>query len=427
MQRAGARRKLVVLGTGWGGFRLIRDIDITRYSVNVISPRNHFLFTPLLTSTTVGTLEFRGVSEPIHNARPGLNYVQASCTDIDTVNKVVTFESVYDQRDSEDALPFKPKSTMRYDDLVIAVGAVPNTFGIPGVEKYCFFLKQLADARAIRQRILECFERAYNPATSEAERKRLLHFVIIGGGPTSVEFAAELHDFLKQDVHKVFPGMEKLVQISLIEAGKTLLSTFDARLSEYTMRTFKKRNIDVRTGVAVKEVHRHHIILSDGSIIPFGLGVWSTGVAPTPLVKSLNLPKDKTGRLIVNDYLQVDDSQVKDVYAIGDCAIYPKNPLPATAQAAEQEGKYVANLLNRKAAKPDLPLKPFHYNYQGMLAYIGGHRALVDTPVLKNSGFFSWLLWNAAYITKLVSVKNKIMIPMYWFKSWVFGRDVTRF
>jgi len=419
------RRKLVVLGNGWAGYRLIRDIDIESYDLLVISPRNYFLFTPLLTATTVGTLEFRGVIEPVREARTRLNYIQAAATSIDTSQKLVHYESVYTDRPEDDRPSIHPAASLKYDELVIAVGAAPNTFGVPGVEKYCFFLKSVADARSIRQRIIECFERASNPATSEQEKRRLLHFVVVGGGPTSVEFAAELHDFLRKDVHKLYQSVESQVQISLIEAGKALLSSFDNRLSEYTMRTFKKRNIDVRTGVHVKEVKRHEMVLSDGSILPFGLGVWSTGLAPIPFIKNLPLPKDRMGRLLVDEHLRVKAEGVECVYAIGDCAAFETNPLPATAQGAEQEGKYLAWALNQKARGREA--SKFTYHHRGMLAYIGGYKALIDSPATKRSGFLTWIIWNAAYLTKLVSVKNKLMIPLYWFKAFVFGRDVSRF
>jgi len=224
-------------------------------------------------------------------------------------------------------------------------------------------------------------------------------------------------------VHKWYPDLEHLVRITLVEAGKTLLSSFDSNLSEYTMKLFKKRDIDVRTGVAVKEVRRHEMILSDGTEIPFGMAVWSTGVSANPFVKSLPFEKDKAGRLLVDQSLRVKGYE--NIYAVGDCASVEGIPLPQTAQAAEQMGKFLGTYLNSKSYHNDL--KTFHFQNFGMLAYVGGMKALVDSPHAKNSGFAAWLFWNAAYVTKLVSLKNKIMIPMYWFKSFLFGRDISRF
>ncbi|PRP88230.1 hypothetical protein PROFUN_04053 [Planoprotostelium fungivorum] len=419
-QAAPAKKKLVVLGTGWAGFRLIHDVDTKLYDVTVVSPRNHFLFTPLLTSTTVGTLEFRGVIEPIRNNRLKVDYVQANCVGVDADKREIEVEACYGDIHIEEHS--QERFRIPFDELVISVGALPNTFNIPGVHEYCCFLKQVSDARTIRNRILECFERACHPSVSEEERRNLLHFVIVGGGPTSVEFAAELHDFLKQDVHKLYPQHAKLVQISLIEAGKKLLSTFDSNLSDYTAKQFRSRNIDVRTGVSVKEVTRDTIHLSDGSVLSHSLVVWSTGVGPTPLVKSLQqFEKDRSGRLFVDEDLRV----VPHVWAAGDCAAFREAALPPTAQVAQQQGKYLSKALNRVARGEKL--ENFHYHDMGMLAYIGGRKALVDTPLVKNSGFLSWIMWNTAYITKLLSFRNMIIIPIYWAKSFVFGRDVARF
>jgi NADH dehydrogenase FAD-containing subunit len=176
------RQKLVILGSGWGGFSVLKKIDGVHYDVHVISPRNHFLFTPLLASTTVGTLEFRCVTEAVRTARPDLNltYVQASCTAVDPISKSLHCVDHFS----------KETFNYRYDKLVIAVGAESATWGVKGVGEHAFTLKSLADARAIRNRIMECFERASNPVISIAERRRLLHFVVCGGGPTNVELSA---------------------------------------------------------------------------------------------------------------------------------------------------------------------------------------------------------------------------------------------
>lgn len=180
---------------------------------------------------------------------------------------------------------------------------------------------------------------------------------------------------MKQDVHKWYPDLENKVQITLVEAGKKLLSTFDAKLSDYTMKLFQTRKIDVRTGVSVKEVQRHHILLTDGSNIPFGLvhsqnkladllfqGVWSTGVTAIPFVETLPVSKDRSGRILVDEYLRVKEPRYPNVYVVGDCAAFEVNPLPPTAQAAEQQGKYVAKYLNAKAHGREMP--PFRYEHR---------------------------------------------------------------
>jgi NADH:ubiquinone reductase (non-electrogenic) len=411
----GGKPKLVILGTGFAAFSLLHHLDRGRYDVSVISPRNHFLFSPLLPSTTVGTLEFRSIIEPIRNLQNRLNFkfYQATCANLDPVTKLVTCEGLFDRE----------TFLLSYNVLVVAVGATSKTFGIPGVIENSFFLKELSDARAIRQRIIECFERASTPLVSIEERQRLMHFVVVGGGPTGVEFAAELHDFIEEDLRDAFPDLHQDVRISLFEASKGLLNMFDQKLSEYTLKLFARARIRVHIGSLVKEVRPTEIALADGSVIPCGMVVWSTGIGATPLVKALGLPTDRSQRLITNERFAVDPAET--LFAIGDCATREGDQLPATAQVAQQEGHYLASLLNDQARGK--PGRAFKYRNLGMLAYVGKRRALVDTEYVKGYGFATWIFWRSAYITKLVSFKNKVLVLFDWFKTALFGRDISRF
>lgn len=411
----GGKPNLVILGTGFAAFSLLHTLDRKRFNISVVSPRNHFLFSPLLPSTTVGTLEFRSIIEPIRNLqqRLPLKFYQAACTHIDPATKLVTCQGVFDQE----------TFLLSYSTLVIGVGAVNKTFGIPGVRENTLFLKELSDARGIRQRIIECFERASTPLVSIEERQRLMHFVVVGGGPTGVEFAAELHDFIEEDLRDAFPDLYQDVRISLFEASKGILNMFDQKLSEYTLKRFARARIRVHTGSLVKEVRPTEITLADGSTIPFGLAVWSTGIGATPLVQELGFPTDRANRLITNERFAVDKEET--IFAIGDCATREGDQLPATAQVAQQEGHYLAKLLNDRARGK--AGRVFVYRNLGMLAYIGKRRALADTHYVKGHGFGTWLLWRSAYITKLVSFKNKILVLFDWFKTALFGRDISRF
>ncbi|HEY8240169.1 MAG TPA: FAD-dependent oxidoreductase, partial [Kiritimatiellia bacterium] len=376
-----SKPKVIVLGTGFAALSFLRRIDAKRHDVIVVSPRNHFLFTPLLPSTTVGTLEFRSIIEPIRQALDGASstYYQAACTAIEPSTRLVTCEGAFDHE----------TFLLSYHALVIAVGGVSRTFGVPGVAEHALFLKELSDARAIRQRIAECFERASTPMQTDDERKRLLNFVIVGGGPTGVEFAAELHDFLQDDLRTWFPGVMDDARITVVEGSKLLLNTFDVKLSAYTMKRFHRKKIDVRTGAVVKEVRARDVVLVDGTVIPYGLCVWSTGIGAAPLVQSLAFPKDKAGRLQTDPFFAVDPERT--IYAIGDCATRAGDSLPATAQVAQQEGEFLAKHLNRIAR--GLAPKEFKYRHMGMLAYVGDRRALVDTKYVKGRGFATWIFW----------------------------------
>ena len=408
-----AKPNLVILGTGFAGFSLLKEIHVDYYDIVVVSPRNHFLFTPLLPSTTVGTIEFRSIIEPVRAAQENFRYYQAFCKGIDLQRQVLACQNALDRQTFQ--LP--------YDILVIAVGSVGSTYGIPGVDDYALFLKELADARAIRQRIMENFERASTPGVSAEERKRLLHIVVVGGGPTGVEFAAEMHDFLNEDLRKWFPHLADDVRITLLEATSQLLSTFDAALREYTAKLFRRQHIQVRTGAIVKEVAATEVILGDGSRVPYGLLVWSTGIGPSAFVQSLPFPQTQHSRIIVDNFLRVKG--FTNIYAVGDCATTEDINLPATSQVAQQEGKYLARALNRVAEGKSIT--PFRYRHLGMLAYVGSNRALADLAKVKGRGFSAWLFWRSTYLTKLLSWKNKILVVFDWLKTLLFGRDISRF
>lgn len=430
------RPTLIILGTGFAGFSLLKKIDVRLFRVIVVSPRNHFIFTPLLPSTTVGTIEFRSIIESIRKVRPDIDYYQARCKRIDHRKKLIVCEGGLDKK------PFN----LAYDYLAIAVGARSNTYGIPGVERYSLFLRDLADARHIRQRIIECLEHAAQPTIGVEERKRLLHFVVVGGGPTGVEFAAEMHDFLTEDLRKSYPGLTTDLKITLLEAGENILNSFDATLSEYTRRIFRRQKIEIKTKSPVKRVEAKMIILANGERIPYGLTVWSTGIGPTDFVKSLRLPKDRANRLLTDQYFRVKETphparQRRDtrvphgtiwsgqaqivLFALGDCSSVEGKNYPATAQVAQQQGQYLADALSRIAR--GLPVRPFRYKHYGMLAYVGSSKALADLSTIKGRGFSTWLFWRSAYLTRLVSLKNKILVIFDWLKTFVFGRDISRF
>lgn len=406
------RKKLVVLGTGFGAFSCLKELNYDIYDVTVVSPRNHFLFTPLLPSTTVGTIEFRSIIEPIRNVRKA-KFIQAFCTRIDRTDKKLTCS------DADTGKEF----LLDFDILVISVGEITNTYGIEGVEKYAYFLKEAADARKIRTKVIDCFENASLPGISEDEKKSFMRFVVCGGGPTGVEFAAELHDFIEEDVEKKYPGLDYDIEVILIEAGDKLLNSFDEKLSEYTLKIFKRQKINVKTRSFVTKVTEKEIHVNDGGHFTYGLLVWATGNTASRLIRDGDLPKDIRHKLVIDHFLRVagEDS----IYAIGDCAEIPDEPFPVTAQTAQSQGKYVGRLLNRIARGKEP--KPFKYKDLGMLAYIGGHKALANMKQYKGSGFVTWLFWRSVYLTKLVSLKNKVLVLFDWFKTFVFGRDVSNF
>lgn len=492
LERNNNKPRVVVLGTGWGGHTLAKRLDKTKFDVRVISPANHFLFTPLLPSTAVGTLEFRAIQEPVRTIEGLGEYYQAKARGLDTDNKVVLCEDLFKKH------PFP----VRYDYLLVAAGNKTNTFGIPGVEEHegtaVLFLKHLYHARLIRNRILECFERASNNNVPPEERSRLLNFVVVGGGPTSCEFTTELYDFIHDDVSKWYPDLREEIRVTLVEAGPGLLGNFHKSLSDYYLANLRTRNVDVRLSTAVtgiterrfaradKREHenenendgregRTHTVATfdDGTELPFGMMVWSAGLAPVKFVKESGLPLER-GRIKVDDYLRVPGSKGR-IFALGDCALVGTSEkgagLPPTATVAEQQAYYLSDSFNNYYHEfdpvdpdndtKDVPLPgnvvpallpwggfpfesinrlltnpspQFQYLNRGAMAgmgFGGGVSDLTKTelplPKMATSGAAAFLIWRSVYLTKQLSYTNMILIPMYWLKQLVFGRDISRF
>ncbi|KAK4711289.1 hypothetical protein R3W88_005802 [Solanum pinnatisectum] len=318
------KKKVVVLGTGWAGTSFLKNLKDPSYDVQVISPRNYFAFTPLLPSVTCGTVESRSVVEPIRNIirkrYAEAYYWEAECIKIDPENKKVYCRSNLSTNGNG-----QEEFAVDYDYLVIATGARVNTFNIPGVEENTFFLKEVEDAQKIRRTVIDCFEKASLPTLSDKERKRLLHFVIVGGGPTGVEFAAQLHDFVNEDIVRLYPKVKDLVKITLLEATDHILNMFDKRITAFAEEKFHRDGIDVKTGSMVVKVGEKEISTKDvkrGEItsMPYGMAVWSTGIGTRPVIMEFmkHIGQGNRRVLATDEWLRVEGQE--NVYALGDCA-----------------------------------------------------------------------------------------------------------
>ncbi|KAI9725080.1 MAG: hypothetical protein M1812_000356 [Candelaria pacifica] len=496
------RERIVVLGSGWAGYVLARALDPKKFQTVVVSPRSYFVFTPLLASCSVGTLEFRTALEPIRSRRSTSEFYQGWADDVDFNKKTVQIEeSVMDPmagralvedrhegpegqiKQQMDHMSKKGKLfELKYDKLVVSVGCYSQTFNTPGVKEHAFFLKDVGDSRGIRKRVLECFETASLPTTSETLRKHLLNFAVVGGGPTGIEFSAELHDLINEDLKKMYPDLVKSFKITVYDIAPNVLSMFDESLGKYAMDTFKREGIDIqtshhieelRTGLPAPEMGAPEIQDPQGCYtlrtkeegdIGVGMVVWSTGLMMNPFVEKamakvhsfptasaattgedVSEPRqlewqikqhERTGGVLTDDNLRVKlaaktgeekfpEAIMQDVFALGDCAVMENSPdLPATAQVANQKGEWLAKMLN----SGDVGKKSFSYKNLGVMAYIGNWNAVMQSGGDNNiKGRVAWLIWRGAYLTKSVSWRNRILIPTYWALNWLFGRDISRF
>ncbi|KAI8066449.1 FAD/NAD(P)-binding domain-containing protein [Gongronella butleri] len=418
--------RVIILGSGWAGYQLLRKLNKKDYDVTVVSPRNHFVFTPLLASTTVGTLEFRCITEPVRQYAKDIDYHQAFVDSIDLKRQVIRCSSnLDDNRGTEFELD--------YDKLVICVGAYANTFGTKGVKEHGIFLKDISDAKRIRKRVLECFEFAAQPGVSKEVQAEKLHFAIVGGGPTGVEFSAELYDFISEDMSRLYPELLDMTRITVYDVAPSILSSFDAKLSDYATKRFTRRGIQIKTSKHVEEVGANFLKTKEEGKEPCGMVVWNTGLMQNPLVEALDVAKDeKSHRILTNGLLQVLDKSktpYAGVYAIGDCSTIDGQDLPATAQVANQKALYLSRVLNRQI-KGDKPTEDFSFRNMGTMAYIGSWKAVVDMRSVHEKategGFLAWLFWRSSYLSMTVSTRNKLLIPMYWFLTFWTGRDVSQ-
>ncbi|KAK4106513.1 FAD/NAD(P)-binding domain-containing protein [Parathielavia hyrcaniae] len=501
------KERVVILGSGWAGYAFARTLDPAKYERVIISPRSYFVFTPLLASTSVGTLEFRTIIEPIRRLPGKIGFYQGWADDIDFDHKTIRIEAnAAEEAASKTVVPAPatppsdpgvadPKAMtaqgesakkgdlihIPYDKLVIACGAYSQTFSIEGVREHAHFLRDIGDARRIRLRILSLFEQCSYPQGSDhltdADKRQLLHFAIVGGGPTGIEFAAELHDLIREDLAPLYPHLMPLVSITVFDVAQKVLPMFDQALAKYAMDTFARQNIQVKT-----EHHLERLRLVDGELgrrhgalrikikehgdeeVGAGMVVWSTGLMANPLIAKLaakqlaspgpNPPADasaarsllrdpRTGGIMTDAHLRARTSTIQpaneasphpkargileDVYVIGDCAVMENEPsLPKTAQVASQQAAHLARRLNAGGAGA-VAGKAFRYRNWGTLTYLGGWKAIHQSEVDALRGWVAWVVWRGAYLTKSMSVRNKILVPIYWMISWLFGRGISRF
>jgi NADH:ubiquinone reductase (non-electrogenic) len=383
-----------------------------------------------------------------------VTYYEAEATTIDPERKVVKV------RDDSEVKGTVAETEVPYDMLVVGVGAENATFGIPGVREHSCFLKEIGDAQQIRKKIMDCVETAAFKDQTPEEIDRLLHMVVVGGGPTGVEFAGELQDFLEEDIKKVVPKLADRCAVTLLEALPHVLPMFSKQLIDFTESTFKEEKINVRTQTMVKKVTDKTIEAvvtgPDGKketvVLPYGLLVWATGNAVKPIIRDLisKIPaqKDSKRGLAVNEYLVVQGA--RDIWAVGDCAVAGYAP---TAQVAAQEGAFLGRLFNNMAKTESIEeqirdlsgslnvrpgnaaeasaqiedlerklrrikdVKPFHYSHQGSLAYIGSEKAVADVSWfngnLASGGTWTFLFWRSAYLSMCFSSKfwHPLKIP----------------
>jgi NADH:ubiquinone reductase (H+-translocating) len=405
-QTPATRPRVVVIGAGFGGLAAATALRKAPVTVTVIDRRNYHLFQPLLYQVATAALSPADIASPI---RAILRY--------QTNAEVVLAKVIGIDKDRREVV-LQDHRSVPYDFLVVATGARHAYFGHDEWEPFAPGLKKIDDATELRRRILLSFEQA-EIATDAAERRRLLTFVVIGGGPTGVEMAGAIAELAKMALARDFRHIDpRQSRVLLIEAGPRILSSFPAKLSEKALRALKRLGVEVRTGAAVTACDAEGVQLGEERI-PSGCLVWAAGVAASPAAKWLEAERDKVGRVMVNPDLTLPGHP--QVFVIGDTAHLPGpdgKPLPGVAPVAKQQGKYVAKLIGARLAGASEP-GPFRYRNLGNLATIGRRAAVADFGWIRVSGRVAWLLWGLVHIYFLIGFRNRIAVILDWIWAYL--------
>jgi NADH dehydrogenase len=393
--------RVVIVGAGFGGLAVARELGNTEVDVTVIDRRNHNLFQPLLYQVATAALSPADISEPIRRTLGryrNIKVMLAEVVGVDTAAKCVNLDY---------------GSSVPYDQLVIATGSEYNYFGHEDWRAWAPGLKTIHEARLIRQRLLLAFEKAELSQDPE-EKKALLTSVIIGGGPTGVEMAgaiAELGRFMiTRDFRKLEPDHMRVI---LIEAGPKILAAFPDNLTAYARQALEKMGVEVMTGVAVEAISKDEVVA--GSMrIRTGCVIWGAGVKASPADRWLGIEGKAGGRIPVGPDLSVIG--FPDVYAIGDTALglaEDGKPLPALAQVAKQQGEYLGKTI-RSGLLEGKPAKPFRFLNRGNTAVVGRNSAIFDFGRWTLKGWFAWLLWALVHVYLLVNFEKRLLVSIQW-------------
>jgi NADH:ubiquinone reductase (H+-translocating) len=406
--------RIVVLGGGFAGVEAIRVLeqrleDRADVDILLISDRNYLLFTPLLPQVASSMVEPRHIVQPLRDIRGSrrFRFRRDTVTDIDSANRRVLMV----------------EGTESYDRLVIAMGSVVPSFGVPGVEEHALGYKWLEDGLLLRDHILDAAEHADHEA-DPAVRRRMLTVCVVGGGYTGVELIAELQDFFHSYIVPRYRGIDAAdYRLLLVEAGQEILRGVHPTLAERARRKLGREGIEIRTGTRVTRVLPDAIEVAGGEQVPVGMTVWAAGVIGHPALAHVAAERDRLGRLVTRPTMQLKAHP--EVYGAGDAVTIEDNAgasipiIPAAlAQARLAADNIAAELEGR-------PLATIQFAPQGMLVSLGERDAVVEVLGLRFSGYAAWLFWNALHLLKLVGFRKQLQVALDWGMAQFFPRDST--
>ncbi len=404
--------RIMVLGGGFAGLEAMRILERRlggRPDVELllVSDRNYLLFTPLLPQVASSLVEPRHIIQPIRDIRGArrFRFRRDRVVQIDLGGRRVILA----------------EGAIGYDRLVIALGGVTPTFGIPGVEEYALPYKHLDDAVILRDHLIDLAEHA-DHETDPARRRRMLTICVVGGGYTGVELIAELQDFFHAYIVPRYRGIDAGdYRLLVLEAGTEILRGVHPRLAERARRRLDREGIEIRTGTPVTRVLPGSVELAGGGTLPVGLVIWAAGVKGHPTLAALTVAQDRLGRVIVNSRLQLPG--YPEVYGVGDAVSIegkPEASIPIIP-AALAHGRLAAE--NIVADLAGQPLRAIEFAPRGMLVSLGEKDAVVEVMGIRFSGYLAWLFWNALHLLKLVGLRKQLQVALDWSLARVFPRD----
>jgi len=398
---------VVIVGGGFAGLNAARALRRAAVDITLIDRRNFHLFQPLLYQVATGGLSPANIAAPLRSIverQKNCQVLWGEVRGFDVANRLVQFDW----------------SDIAYDTLIVAAGARHSYFGHPEWEEFAPGLKSIEDATEIRRRLFIAFEVAERASDLDHQR-RLLTFVIVGGGPTGVELAGTMAEIARHTLKHEFRHIDPSdSQIMLVEAGERVLPAYPADLSEKAQRSLERLGVIVRTKTMVTNVAADHVMLKFGGVeerLATSTIVWAAGVEASPLAKKLaeatEAKLDRAGRLIVEPDLSLPGRP--EIFVLGDMANYSHQdgkPLPGVAPVAIQQGRFVARLIKARIA--GRPLPTFHYRNLGDMATIGRSAAVADLGKLHFSGFIAWMMWLFIHLMNLVGFRNRLLVLVQW-------------